>query len=456
MPRTSAMECLGCPPLRALTTDVLGLVKVIEARGKVIATPKVVETWGPPDASRCVVAASFVDRQKDPLLAIARKNGLIEFLNPLNGDALANIQVNELGTSDHVSEDDPLIGLHLFRTRRLDSSSMLGVLLSCTEKGKVCLRSIATKDSAANFPTDSPQTWSISNSGRILCSSVDGNESYALFGGKGVEVNLWDLANCTKTWTAKSPPSNSLGIFTPTCFTAATFLNKDDHRKIVAGTNNHQIRLYDISAQRRPVISIDFRESPIKAVTEDLDGYTVYIGTGSGDLASFDMRTGKLLGCYVGKCCGSIRSIARHPELPVIASCGLDSYLRFWDAKTRQLLSAVFLKQNLTNVVIDSHFSGEESGVTDAKKPSQEAIAHDGEIVNELEHERIKSKNKRRNQDSAKKKKTKVKDDDQVSEVVEPEDSNELPASKKRKPAGDRSKKSKQKSKKQSLGKSGA
>lgn len=53
-----------------------------------------------------------------------------------------------------------------------------------------------------------------------------------------------------------------------------------------------QVRLYDISAQRRPVISIDFREAPIRAVAEDLDGWTVYVGNGSGDLASFDMRTG--------------------------------------------------------------------------------------------------------------------------------------------------------------------
>ena len=32
--------------------------------------------------------------------------------------------------------------------------------------------------------------------------------------------------------------------------------------------------------------------------------------------------SGKLLGCYIGKCSGSIRSIVRHPELPLIASCG--------------------------------------------------------------------------------------------------------------------------------------
>lgn len=31
---------------------------------------------------------------------------------------------------------------------------------------------------------------------------------------------------------------------------------------------------------------------------------------------------GKLLGSFLGKCSGSIRSIVKHPELPVIASCG--------------------------------------------------------------------------------------------------------------------------------------
>ena len=91
---------------------------------------------------------------------------------------------------------------------------------------------------------------------------------------KGVEVNVWDLDTCTKIWNAKSvsflycllfvlffvcfkyneqassydfaynfmqPAKDSLGIFTPTWFTSATFLSNDDHRKIVAGTNSHQV-----------------------------------------------------------------------------------------------------------------------------------------------------------------------------------------------------------------------
>ena len=91
---------------------------------------------------------------------------------------------------------------------------------------------------------------------------------------KGVEVNMWNLEQCTKIWTAKAvyflillctfvqsslhisrvffdilskhfdfiqPKKNSLGIFAPTWFTSATFLSKDDHRKFAAGTSSHQV-----------------------------------------------------------------------------------------------------------------------------------------------------------------------------------------------------------------------
>ncbi|XP_062091935.1 uncharacterized protein LOC133797864 [Humulus lupulus] len=357
MPRTTTLECPGCPPLRALTFDALGLIKVIEARGKQGGLPKIVERWGEPDASKSVIAASMVDAKHDPMLAVARKNGTIEVLNPLNGNL--RFAISNVGDTGR-PEVDAIAGLHLFARNRLESESKSCTFLTCSANGKANMRSFEDISSADSASMGSSKTWDVCTSGNIQCFKVDGSENYALFGGKGVEMNVCDLNECTKIWTAKSPPKNSLGIFTPTWFTSATFLSKDDHRKFVAGTNSHQVRLYDISAQRRPVISFDFRETPIKAVAEDLDGHTIYIGNGSGDLASVDMRTGKLLGSFLGKCSGSIRSIARHPELPVIASCGLDSYLRLWDVRTRQLLAAVFLKQHLSSVIIDSNFSEED------------------------------------------------------------------------------------------------
>nr|AIZ68148.1 WD repeat-containing protein 74-like isoform [Ornithogalum saundersiae] len=453
MPRTTAVESPGCPPMRALTTDVLGLVKVIEARGK-SGTPKVVETWGPPDASRGIIAASFADRETQPRIALARKHNVVEIMNPLNGHSLAVTKISESISANNSVDDDSIVGLHLFETKGNELSSRLNVLLTCTEKGKAKLTSVAMADPSSDSATpDSQSTWDVCVAGKVIWSSVAAHEKYALFGGKGIEMNVWDLDTCTKTWTSKPPPSNSLGIFSPTWFTAATFLSKEDHHKIAAGTNNHQVRLYDLSAQRRPVMSVNFRESPIKAVAADLDCHTVYVGTAIGDLASFDMRTGKLLGCFVGKCSGSIRSITRHPELPIIASCGLDSYLRIWDTKTRQLLSAVFLKQHLTNVVIDSHFSNEELVADSADQTTDlqtvegaettgdcddEADAKD-ELLCSLGSKRAKKKERSKTKSERKRRNRGVSDDDQLrnedqSSSLSEGDTGRVPALKRRRP----------------------
>ncbi|KAI8018851.1 Ribonuclease J [Camellia lanceoleosa] len=191
------------------------------------------------------------------------------------------VSITNITSDDLLPEDNAIVGLHMSCT-----------VLTCTTKGHASMRSVeipkSPQDSISSVP---PTAWNICATGNILCSKVDGNENYALFGGKGVEVNVWDLDTCTKIWNAKSPAKNSLGIFTPSWFTCATFLSKDDHRKFAAGTNSHQVHLYDISAQRRSVLSFDFREFPIKAVAKDLDGNTIYIGNGSGSLASVDLRT---------------------------------------------------------------------------------------------------------------------------------------------------------------------
>lgn len=414
MPRATTVECPGCPPLRALTLDTLGLIKVIESREKQ-GGPKVVDRWGEPDSTKSVNAVSLIDRKSNPLLAVARKNGQIEVLSPVTGVSLATISnANDL---DLQSEENNVIGLHLFANQNLEFESRAYNLLTCTGKGNASIRSLEVPDSATGSSSiDSSKTWNVCNSGNVLCCKVDKNEKFALFGGKGVEVNIWDLDNCTKIWNAKSPPKNSLDIFTPTWFTSVSYLSKDDHRKFVAGTNNHQVRLYDISAQRRPVLSIDFRETPIKALAEDIDGNTIYLGNGSGDMASVDIRTGKMLGCFTGKCSGSIRSIVRHPELPVVASCGLDGYLRLWDTKTRQLLSSVFLKQPILHVLFDSNFIVEDTPKGADSLPSKEETIKeitDGEEIEATPLKRKKSSRNKENMIDGSKKKKRAKESEE-------------------------------------------
>ncbi|KAK7330063.1 hypothetical protein VNO77_24248 [Canavalia gladiata] len=432
MPRTTTVECPGCPPIRALTFDALGLIKVVEGRDKQRGVPQVVERWGHPQSSKCVMAVSMIDRNSNPLLAVARKNSQIEVLSPVNGDIWASVSnANDL---DLQSEENNIVGLHLFAKQNLELASRYFTLLTCTTKGNASLRTIVADSSTRSSCIDSSKTWNVCSGGNILCCKVDGSEKFALFGGKGVEINTWDLDNFTKIWNSKPPPKDSLGIFTPTWFTSATFLKKDDHRKFVAGTNHHQVRLYDISAQRRPVLSFDFRETPIKALAEDLDGYSIYIGNGSGDMASVDIRTGKMLGCFSGKCSGSVKSIVRHPELPVIASCGLDSYLRLWDTKTRQLLSAVFLKQHIMHVLFDSSFIVED--LLPCKQQTPTEI-----IDNKVDVSPLKRKKSSRNKEhildgSERKKKSKQSKERKMSErngrKIASKDEGSKPASKKR------------------------
>ncbi|CAO2839690.1 unnamed protein product [Amaranthus hypochondriacus] len=417
MPRTTTIECPGCPPLRAITFDALGLIKVIEARAKQDGLPKVVDRWGQPDSSKAVLASSMDDSKSNPLLAVARKNGDIEVLSPITGDVCFSIPDDGCGTSP---VDDRIVGLHLFKKNRVESRTRSCTLLTCTTNGKASMRRVenfGTHEGPISFAA--PETWNVCGSGEICCSKVNFDEGYSVFGGKGVEVSMWDLEKTCKIWSAKSPPKNSLGIFTPTWFTSVTFLSRDDHRKVVAGTNDHQVRLYDLSAQRRPVLSVDFRESCIKSVAEDIDGHTIYLGNGSGDLASLDIRTGKLLGCFLGKCSGSIRSIVRHPAHSVIASCGLDSYLRFWDTNSRQLLSAVFLKQHLTNVLFDSKFSDEEP-VINTRESHEDDILVSHEEPHENEDDapvRRKKGSKRRSKTIENDHEAQLEDDDDITPV---------------------------------------
>ena len=62
--------------------------------------------------------------------------------------------------------------------------------------------------------------------------------------------------------------------------------------------------------------------------------------------------TGKMVQQYKGFA-GSIRSIQCSPAGPVVASCGLDRYLRIHDVNTKQLLQKVNICENVSNQIID-------------------------------------------------------------------------------------------------------
>ncbi|KAI4303213.1 hypothetical protein MLD38_038870 [Melastoma candidum] len=146
--------------------------------------------------------------------------------------------------------------------------------------------------------------------------------------GRDVSLRSWNVAGSGKeSWESASLlPELLFSLFLPTgLYSLAVKASKSiygisRHVRGFGMQNHHQktalVRFYDIRAQRRPVTSFDFGETPVKAVSEDLDGQTIYVGNGYGDLAAFDLPK------LVAELVAELRR--KKPELikESVASCG--------------------------------------------------------------------------------------------------------------------------------------
>ena len=68
-----------------------------------------------------------------------------------------------------------------------------------------------------------------------------------------------------------------------------------------------------------------------------------------GKIECLDLRVNKLHSALKGPA-GAVKSLALHPQMPVIASVGLDRFFRLHDTSSRRVLCKVYLKQQSTAV----------------------------------------------------------------------------------------------------------
>lgn len=75
----------------------------------------------------------------------------------------------------------------------------------------------------------------------------------------------------------------------------------------------------------------------------------MWVANAAGQLEALDLGAGRVAGALKGSA-GSVRALALHPSEPVLASVGLDRFLRVHSTASRKQLAAVYLKQHLTGV----------------------------------------------------------------------------------------------------------
>ncbi|KAL8184241.1 UNVERIFIED_CONTAM: hypothetical protein K2H54_010731 [Gekko kuhli] len=204
-------------------------------------------------------------------------------------------------------------------------------------------------------------------------------------GGKENCLKVWDLHQPQEPiFRAKNVRNDWLDLRVPIWDRDMQFLPGSE--KMVTCTGYHQVRLYDPSSpQRRPVLEATFGEYPLTALSLTPDANAVVVGSSRGDVAVIDLRQGRLVKCLKGFA-GSIRAIQCHPALPLVASCGLDRFLRVHNLHHKRLEHKVYLKSRLNCLLLTSREKWENEGLdSPAELQGDVKEEEDDEIWNSME-----------------------------------------------------------------------
>ncbi|XP_077422101.1 WD repeat-containing protein 74 [Vanacampus margaritifer] len=172
-------------------------------------------------------------------------------------------------------------------------------------------------------------------------------------GGKDNCLKVWDLENPEKpVFTAKNLRDDWLSLRQPHWVKDMAFIPGSD--KVVTCTGYHQVHVYDPSTpQRRPVLEATFGEYPLTALSLPAAGGSAVVGNTHGQIAVLDLRKGLVRGCFKGLS-GGVRALQCHASQPLVASCGLDRFLRIHSLEDRRVQHKVYLKSRLNCLLLAS------------------------------------------------------------------------------------------------------
>lgn len=119
------------------------------------------------------------------------------------------------------------------------------------------------------------------------------------------------------------------------------------------------------------------------------------VGNTHGQIALLDLRKGLVRGTLKGLS-GGVRGLQCHPSQPVVASCGLDRFLRIHSLEDRRLLHKVYLKSRLNCLLLASRDLEDAGGLSGeaGTKVVKEEEGSDDEVWDTME--RVGEGSKRR------------------------------------------------------------
>ncbi|RKO86514.1 WD40-repeat-containing domain protein, partial [Blyttiomyces helicus] len=152
------------------------------------------------------------------------------------------------------------------------------------------------------------------------------------------------------TWKAKNVKHDNLDMRVPVWITALKWLSPT---RIVTASGYGQVRVYDTTKARRPVVDVKIGDHPIRALAVSADGALAVVSDTTGIVSHVDLALGKVVGSFRG-IAGAVTSLYCCATEDKVVMVGLDRMLRIHEAAgKRRNLEKVYIKQRTQALLVD-------------------------------------------------------------------------------------------------------
>lgn len=238
-----------------------------------------------------------------------------------------------------------------------------------------------------------PDAGEVSLDTTKLVKCLDGagiNGSCVAFGGKDVDLKVWDLETQQYTFQARNVANDFLDMPVPVWVTDVGFARTAGSSLVFTSTAFNQIRAYD-QRQKRPVKNISlvkFKDDGfnhhlncLRVTPED----QVVVADIHGDVTLVDvLNTGRMVARFKGSK-GSVRALDINEDTRTLACGGMDRVVRLYDLDSRQVVGRCYAKQKITAVTLNCFAPVKKDEDGEDEEDDGEAWSEESE--NELEEE---------------------------------------------------------------------
>ncbi|AOA63123.1 Ribosome biogenesis protein NSA1 (NOP7-associated protein 1) [Komagataella phaffii CBS 7435] len=267
-----------------------------------------------------------------------------------------------------------------------DSTSLI---YACCENGVV---SVIDLENLNREDNDTQHPIKLELVAPVSCFVLNPNQKGIFaYGGKDNEVKVISITNgkLEQLWESKNVPLDQLRLPVPVWVSGINFLDTDSVKgqsgyHLLVVTRYGHIRMYKTWLKRRPVKTFQPTTKPLRTITHTSTNSNAVSSDSAGLVGKFSLKDGKMVGKFHGSV-GFVRALYNY-RYSVIATGGLDRYVRVYDLDTCRILAKVFVTSQITDIVMleDGEKLMEEKMIRKEKEKEQ-AVKEAEALWEELE-----------------------------------------------------------------------